>query len=388
MIKVTSQFLEKKATIGALMRAVHPPVEGAAYSYPQLKSMRRQAARRGGTIPGLETPLAYERTIRSLQDQGRGLQQATTSGTEPRRLKVEYTRNRGSFAPGDMPGIAVPAMNAPTTAHELGHYTGDLSGVSVGDRGLFGVDGDFKTMLPSEADATKRGLKAMQEAGMGVGARRTAGATLANAYDTYDTAARFEAIPLPKSEQRVSQLAQHLAQRTKTVPEYRVSGRDNPLADYLVPSRNNPLANHYKSLDPIRAKPAKIPGVINFPKDYDIEPVTSTQRTASESFGNHRFKEVPRGIDVRRSNIRAQGNRRRLLRNLHSMPEDLRPVLSSESRKYITDTGNTFGRDAKRGVIQQLKRLRDEYQSMYPKQLKRLQGAVSSIGRRLLTKGK
>ena len=79
-----------------------------------------------------------------------------------------------------------PSRYSPTAGHELGHVEDYGRGVDMGQRGgLFGMGGDVRTQLPSEASATQNALERLTP-----DQQRRFGPNLAAAYDTYDFGAR------------------------------------------------------------------------------------------------------------------------------------------------------------------------------------------------------
>ena len=407
MIKVADGILVKESVIGNVLLQASP-IEGAAYTYPQLKSMRRQTVRRGGNIPGLEAPLAYERTLRDLGGRAAATQRERILtghpdapknirgiiSTKPPGVSMEYVPDGGSFYFGYSPKVRTPAANTATTAHELGHYISDLKGTSAGDRGVFGMGGKPATMLASEADASTEAIRAMRRAKMRPQDINAGAAQLANAYGSYLTSARLNptgkmfSMSVPSHEEGAARLLSSLT------GNMRGSVRSPKVLDSGELAKNK-LVKHYTDLDPVDLRPDKKPSRYgsSYVARQQIPPVTKAQRMAATQTigGAERFAE-PTGLNLRRGQQVAHVNRRRLLKNLVDLPEELHPTLRSEIKKHLSETGKTFGREAKRGVLSQLQQLKRDAIRLKntPKAVARtgtgVRGLFSRIARALATK--
>ena len=152
------EFSDYKNRPVSAIRIVNPPKKGWASSYLNLGNVTEEIMRR--YPKGTPEAKLLEPTTSAL----RSLKKSVASGSTLRPSDIEIDMSPkalgNQFMPTNRGGMAMATNLGPATiGHEVGHGIDSARGLSMGKRGIFGLGGVPKTMIPSEVSATRHAIK-------------------------------------------------------------------------------------------------------------------------------------------------------------------------------------------------------------------------------------
>ena len=230
----------------------------------------------------------------------------------PFRLGTDY-----SFKGSYVQGRGAKSIYA---GHEFGHALDHKTKPAsfFGKRGLFGIGGNSKSNLKSEASASNHILS-----GLPKHLKRSKGPLLAHAYDTYAIGAEVN----PKNNMIIFDYP------SKAIEEkMRVRGK---------------VYEGFKS--------AKTPEVTLAPFDWHTDLKSKLKTKAYDRKEALKTKNF-----LKAESVAVKENRKTLVKNLGKLDNLDKKVVGTEVLKYIKENKKLFGRDVARGIIDEVKGIRDE----------------------------
>jgi len=226
-----------------------------------------------------------------------------------------------------------PSSHSTTAGHEVQHVVDNKESIKVRATNRSSA----KAMLPLEASATKGITDQLSKS-----TQRGRGAHLANSYDTYDWGAR-QAAP-DKGVRAAQSVERRLMEGFK--------------GKWTAPSKI--IFNKTEEMGLLRRATSSM-----------IRRKTSPQtmgkiwaRTAKyRKIFTRKDKENMRGTLQRNNEVSAH-NRKTLIKNLAEAPAVYNSTIKSETLRHIKETRKTFGPSVARGVIDQIRGIRDEVNTL------------------------
>jgi len=290
------------------------------------------------------------------------------------KLKLPQTKMDADIAQG----VENLGKKTPETKYEYGvegHHSGDGKGIGtvsgssskgivighelthgidrmergkdfMGDRGFLGIGGKTRTQLKSEASASQGILDQV-----GKEVRRARGATLAHSYDTYASGARIN----PSGSFLVLKAPTKEINNAWVVAQDMRKGFKEPLEAPEKEWFHKSTAT--AAIDKAQNRPYKHGITIeSMQRRNDI-----TQAARTRSIKNLALKDKKNITNtIKANNEIAAYNKKQLVKNLVSAPDVYDNTINSEVHRYIKETRKTFGPSVARGVIADIRGIRDE----------------------------